>query len=253
MGNYTIKGKIKDADGNLKEISLPIANPDIDGEIKKIWAAINYVAPTIASLEVVIDGTTYSSNASFEVSGMGGATKSITGVKHQETNSENITESGLSLSVTINEEENVPVKVDASEELKTVERTEKIPIDTPGVVKITLSGTGIKNENLSKSITITVYCPSFIGVSTETSPSTDLFWNLTKISSANLKGTRTITLSEGGYIWFVSTTAITKITSAGIDVPFTEVNSSFSHLGGSYHCYKTDNMITSGTYTFIIT
>ncbi len=73
---------------------------------------------------------------------------------------------------------------------------------------------------------------------------------LTAVKADSLAGSRSTTLAESAYIWFVvpSTSSISSILSGKTEVPYSLIENSVS----GYKCYRTVFEINAGTHTFNI-
>lgn len=212
--------------------------------IDEIWATINYVEPTISQLTL---SASHSGNV--ELTSASGVTVTLSGFTHKETNPSNI-EGTLTFkrsNGTVLKSGITPTSTAATESV-----SDSYTATSPGSISYVLTGTSKKGKTVSKTVTaVTFYRASYIGGNPSESVSDVLIGGLTKVASNGLSGTRTVTLNENGYVWFITTNTINKITSGGFDVPFT-LAETYSYNGGSYKCYKTQSLISAGTYTYVI-
>ena len=207
-------------------------------EINDLWAAINYVAPTISIFGLSPTSTSYKLPASFILSA----------VNHQETNIGNIKGTlTLKRGSTVIKSGILPISTYGG-----VSASDSVTLTTSGVT-YRLSGVDKKGRPISRSVTISAYYTSYFGASENSTVSNTLIAGLTDTNSASLTGTRSVTVSgTNKYIWFISTKPISSIKSSGFDVPYTLVNSSYSYNGGIYNCYRTTEKIVAGDNTFVI-
>ena len=210
----------------------------ITKELDKIWAAINYVAPTIAEMSSTPRASAYKLPATF----------ALVSITHRETNAKNI-----SGKLTLKRGSTVILSdIEPSETSVTIPVTDSVQLSASSIT-YTLSGTTVKGETISKNISISGYYSSYIGASASTAVSDELFAELTEIESASLSGTRNVNFANAPkYVWFISTRAISSIKSGGFDVPYTLVNGAYQHNGGSYKCYRTAEQVTTTENSFVI-
>lgn len=206
--------------------------------LNDIRAQINYVAPTISTLELTPSTNSFKLPATF----------TLTKIAHKETQLNNIV-GNLTLS-----RGSTTLKSDI---IPSADRAEISVSDTvtltPSGVTYVLKGTDKKGNTISKSVNISAYYVSYIGSSQSSTASDALFSELGVFNAGSLAGERMVTVAGAStYVWFVSTKAITSIKSGGFDVPFTLVNGSYSYNGTTYKCYRTSEKVSAGTHTFVI-
>lgn len=204
---------------------------------------VNYVEPKIVTLE--LDGIA----SSYELKA-GGVEYTLKKFFHKETNIENI---DGNLSFKKGEQvllDNVsPTEVESEVELT---KSDYNKVTENKTITYSLVGNGKNGNEISHSVGVTFYYASYIGANENANVNHSLISSLTKVNSASLGGTRTVTVSKNGYIWFITTKTINKITSAGFDVPFSLQKEAYDYNGGKYNCYRTENVITPGTDTYSI-
>ena len=194
-----------------------------------------YQAPSISSFEIV--------SGSKEV----GQTYTISSFTHREANINNI-DGTLTLK---KDSSVVKDNISASTSNATISYSDTITRTSAGNITFTLSGVNTKGAAFSKQDTISFYFPSFIGgVSADTLSDVS---SLTKIASASLSGTREVELSSVGYVYFITTTTISKITSGGFDVPTTNstLTLNINGVNKEYKVYRT-NELNPGKLTYVI-
>lgn len=110
------------------------------------------------------------------------------------------------------------------------------------------------NTRNSNTIMYRYYFPSFVGAVATASISDASA--LTKISGSIINTKQTVTVADGSkYIYFASTTVISGIKSSGFSVPLASViniNLSINGATVAYKLYRTESLITPGTYEFEI-
>jgi hypothetical protein len=207
-------------------------------EINDLWAAINYVAPTISTF------TRTPSTSSYKLP----ATYTLTKITHSETNIANIVGNlTLKRGSTVIKSDITPSATSAD-----VTVSDTVTLTTSGVA-YTLSGTDKNGNTFSKTATIAAYYTSYFGASENSTVSNTLIAGLTDTNSSSLTGTRSVTISgTSKYVWFISTKAITSIKSSGFAVPYTLVNGSYTYNGTTYKCYRTTEKVVAGENTFVI-
>lgn len=138
----------------------------------------------------------------------------------------------------------------------TLSSTDTVTPTTPQTVTYTLSGTDTRNNAFSKSASISFYCPSFIGASTSESLTGADVLGLSRVASAKLSGTRSVTLTSTSYAYFVSTNTISSIKLDGFDVDYSllgNVSVSINGVNTNYKVYRTTNKLKADSYSFVIT
>lgn len=219
-------------------INIAMSQKAVSDELTKIWAAINYVAPTIAEMSSTPRATSYKLPATFN----------LVSITHRETNAANIRgkltlKRGSAVILT---------NIEPSETSVTISVTDSVQL-LSSAITYTLSGTTIKGESISKSISVSGYHSSFIGASAAMTVSDSLFTELSEIESSSLSGTRAVNFASAPkYVWFISIRAISSIKSGGFDVPYSLVNSSYLYNTGSYKCYRTLEQVTTTENSFVI-
>lgn len=126
-----------------------------------------------------------------------------------------------------------------------------VTMTSAGTVTFTLSGTNTRGAAFSKNSSVSFYFPSWYGyASTSSITSTN---GLTKVSSATLDGEKTVTTTDVGYVYFVTTDTISKITSSGFDVTTTHstLTLNINGVSKSYNVYRT-NELNPGTLVYKI-
>ena len=141
--------------------------------------------------------------------------------------------------------------IDTTDTVASVSITDNNTVKTAQTITYTLTGKSKKGNTVSKSASVSFYFASYIGANSNETISDSVIASLTKVSSTGLNGTREITVSSNGYIWFITTGTINDIKSGGFAVPFSN-KGSHTYNGGNYKCYRTDNLIVAGTYTYVI-
>lgn len=234
-------GSIEVDDELNKESQNPVQNKIIAEEIERIWDSVNYVEPTIGELSLT------PSSGSVEITSASGVTYNLTSFKHRETSPTN-----FNGKLTFKKGSTVlKSDIDPTDTVASVSITDNNTVKTAQTITYTLTGKSKKGNTVSKSASVSFYFASYIGANSNETISDSVIASLTKVSSTGLNGTREITVSSNGYIWFITTGTINKITSGGFDVPFSN-KGSHTYNGGSYKCYRTDNLIVAGTYTYVI-
>lgn len=207
-------------------------------EINDLWAAIDYVAPTISTLTRTPSTSSYKLPATF----------TLTKITHKETNIANIVGNlTLKRGSTVIKSDITPSATSAD-----VTVSDTVTLTTSGVT-YTLSGTDKKGNTISKTVSVSAYYTSYFGASENSAVSDTLIAGLTDTSSASLAGTRSVTISgTSKYVWFISTKTISSIKSSGFDVPYTLVNGSYTYNGTTYKCYRTTEKVVAGENSFVI-
>lgn len=189
------------------------------------------------------------SGTSFEISS---SAHSVTGFNHQETNISNI-EGNLVL-----KKGGSTIKSDITPSPSSTSVTltgESFTLSSNGgSIIYELSGTDKRSQTFKKEVRLSAYTPSFIGGLTTDSISSGDLANLTKVASANLSGSRSITLSSTGYLYFVTISTISGITSGGFEVPITKLSNLSATINGvsvSYNVYRSGQLV-AGTYSLVI-
>lgn len=219
----------------------PVQNSTIAKEIERIWDSVNYVEPTIGELSLT------PSSGSVEITSANGVAYNLTSFKHRETSPTN-----FNGKLTFKKGSTVlKSDIDPTDTVASVSITDNNTVKTAQTITYTLTGKSKKGNTVSKSASVSFYFASYIGANSNETISDSVIASLTKVSSTGLNGTREVTVSSNGYIWFITTGTINKITSGGFDVPFSN-KGSHTYNGGSYKCYRTDNLIVAGTYTYVI-
>lgn len=93
---------------------------------------------------------------------------------------------------------------------------------------------------------------SYIGSSTRTEVSAELFSDLEIVTKENLYGTVTVTTTAPGWLWWITRSEISSISVDQFPVPYTEIDPAYSYNGVSYHCYRSDYEIVADTHEFTI-
>lgn len=234
-------GSITVDDELNKNSTNPVQNSTIAKEIERIWDSVNYVEPTIGELSLT------PSSGSVEITSASGVTYNLTSFKHRETSSTN-----FNGKLTFKKGSTVlKSDIDTTDTVASVSITDNNTVKTAQTITYTLTGKSKKGNTVSKSASVSFYFASYIGANSNETISDSVIASLTKVSSTGLNGTREVTVSSNGYIWFITTGTINKITSGGFDVPFSN-KGSHTYNGGNYKCYRTDNLIVAGTYTYVI-
>lgn len=196
-----------------------------------------YAYPTISTLNIV--------GSNVEV----GTTVTISSFNHTETNSKNI---DGKLTLTSNKNNSINLAVTPSDTNTTVSFNDSYQFTTNTTLTYTLTGKDTRGNTITKEDSISAYFPSFMGASTAESI-TDVT-GLSKISSATLKGSRSVAATSH-YVYFISTTAINTIKSGGFDVSYSKLDNITLNINGfdkSYNVYRTNELIVS-TLTYDIT
>ena len=229
-------------DDKLSDTSTnSVQNKVIKEAIDEIWATINYVEPTVSQLSLTPD------SSSIEITSSTGVTYNLTKFTHKETLPIN-----FNGKLTLKKGSTVLLSdIEPTTTSTTLDVIDNNTVTTAKTITYTLTGTSKKNKAVSRSASVSFYFASYIGANVDASVSDDLIASLTKVASTSLDGTRTVDINETAYIWFISTGTIDNITSSGFDVPFSKVET-YTYNGGSYNCYRTDNLIIAGTYSYVI-
>ncbi len=207
--------------------------------VNELCREINYVEPTISQLTL---SASHSGNV--ELTSADGVTFTLTGFTHKES-----TPSNFEGDLTFKRSNGTVIKseIAPSSTSNTEVASDTYTATSAGSLAYVLSGVSKKGKTVSKTVTaVTFYRASYIGGNPSESVSDTLIGGLTKVASNGLSGTRTVTLNEDGYVWFITTNTISKITSGGFDVPFA-LAETYTYNGGSYKCYKTQSLISAGT------
>lgn len=211
--------------------------------INEIWDTINYVAPTISYFGITLNPSVSPSKIKLN----DGNSYTLTKITHKETNITNINGSLILRRGSITILSNIAATTTST----TLTVSDTITVSTSPQT-YTLSCTDKKGNTISTSISVYGYWTSFIGASDNATISDSMIASFTDTESNSLSGTRTVTTTDGQYVWFITTSTINKVTSSGFEVPITLVNSSYSYNGGTYKCYRTTSALTAGTHTFVI-
>lgn len=210
----------------------------VTDELTKLWDTINYVAPTIAEFSTTPTATLYKLPAEFN----------LTKITHRETKITNIQGK-----LTLKRGGTVLLTDIAPTETSTAVNITDAQTLTTSPITYVLSGVNIKGEVLSRSVSVAGYYASYIGASIRDAVSEELFTELAEVNSSSLAGTRDVDFENPPkYVWFISTKAISDVSSGGFNVPITLVDGAFIYNGGSYKCYRTEFQTTSAENTFVI-
>ncbi len=209
----------------------------VTDEINNIWATINYVAPAISTFTLTPSASSHKLPATY----------TLTSITHKETNIANI-----SGTLTLKRGSTVLKSgISPSSTGTTITVSDTITLTSSGVY-YTLSGTDKNGKAISKSVYVSAYYTSYIGASTSETISDTLIASLTDVSSSSLSGTRSVEISgESKYVWFVTTSTISSITSGGFEVPYNAAVT-YTHNGTTYKCYRTSSKIVAGSNSFVI-
>lgn len=131
-----------------------------------------------------------------------------------------------------------------------------------GTIEIKMSGTDIRNKNVSTSYTIEVLAPIYYGPDDSKMLSTEIENEFNKLSSTILTNIYTsydMQLSKGQYMWFLipNTYKIStkKFYTSGFSVPFQFIKSVqklINNVYVTYDCYRSTYSIEAGEYTIEI-
>ena len=205
-----------------------------------------YQAPVISVFSVSPN------NSPYEVST---TARAITEFIHQETNTSNIS------SLTIkNVRTGVETAVTPSASSTSVSYADSFTLTTAGATQqYILTSVNSRGTPTTKTVTLSAYIPSYYGKNANSSISASSLSGLSRVNSTSLAGTRSITISSqdgNSYLYFVSTSAITKITdtSTGWDLDYSEQETISTTLNGvsiTYRVYRSIQL-SSGTYSLKI-
>lgn len=191
-----------------------------------------YAYPSIDSFNIV--------GSNVEV----GKTVTVSSFTHKESNTKNI---DGNLVLTSNKDTSIKLNVTPSESSASVAFSNSYTFKTNTTLTYTLTLTDTRGNVVSKTDSVSAYYPSFVGSSSSSSvTSADILNAFTKVASASLAGSRDIP-ANSEYVYFVSTTAINKITSGGFDVSYSRQEDVTVDINGvikSYYVYRTDSMLT---------
>lgn len=232
-GSVTVDSELSDTSTN------PVQNKVIKKYIDDIIAQINYVAPAISVFSCSPSLSPYKLPATY----------TLFMITHKETNVDNIVgKLTLKRGSTV-----LSSTIDPASTETTVAASDTVTLTQNGVT-YTLSGIDKKGATISKTITISAYYTSYIGASENDTVTDALIESLTDTNSSSLSGTRDVNFEgTAKYIWFISTKAISSIKSGGFEVPFTQINASYTYNGASYKCYRTAEQVVTTKNSFVIT
>lgn len=219
----------------------PVQNKVITDKLAEIEAMVSYVEPTISTLQLA------NTNSSYEITSEAGVQYNLAKFTHKETNKANI-EGTLSFK---KGSSTLISGIEPTDTATEITVTDNNTVKSAQTITYTLTGTSKKGKTISKSASVTFYYASYIGANENGTANADFIPKLTKVQSSSLSGTKTVTVNSNGYIWFITTGTISKITSGGFDVPFSN-QGNYTYNGGTYKWYRTDNVIIPGTYTYDI-
>lgn len=240
----SVQISVKLVSGTGDSESEVMSQKAVTDELTKLWAEINYVAPTISTFSLIPSETSHKLPATFKLSQ----------ITHSETNIANI-KGNLTLSgAGITDTEIEPSETSTS---KIIEGSQEITL-TPSGISYTLSGVDQKDKKISKTVNISAYYTSYFGASDiDTIENDDGLkaliesGSLEDTNSYSLAGTKTVTIESSKWIWFVSTKEITSVKSGGFDVPLTKVDG-LKYNGATYKCYRTEGKVLPGENIFVI-
>lgn len=205
-----------------------------------------YQAPTISVFSVSPN------NSPYEVST---TARDITEFTHQETNISNI--SSLKIK---NVRTGTETTITPSASSANVNYSDSFTLATSEATQqYILTSVNSKGASTTKTVTLSAYIPSYYGKNANASISASSLAELTRVNTTSLAGTRSITISsldENAYLYFVSTSEITKITDAstGWDLDYSEQETISTTLNGvsiTYRVYRSIRL-SSGTYSLKI-
>lgn len=234
-GSITVDNQLSNTSAN------PVQNKVIADKIAELEGLLNYVEPTITTLQLA------NTNSSYEITSEAGVQYNLAKFTHKETNKANI-EGTLSFK---KGSSTLISGIEPTDTATEIAVTDNNTVKSAQTITYTLTGTSKKGKTISKSASVTFYYASYIGANENGTATADFVPTLEKVQSSNLKGTKTVTVTSNGYIWFITTGTISKITSGGFDVPFSN-QGNYTYNGGTYKWYRTDNVIIPGTYTYDI-
>lgn len=228
--------RMKVGDGTTSIGELPFVEL-LSPEYKTYLDNQLYQKPTISSFSMV--------SGSKEV----GQSVTVSSFTHYETNIGNINGTlTLKKGSTTIQSGIAPKSSNTSVNLSTAQT---ITSSSAATIKYTLSGKDTKGNSFSRENSISFYFPSWYGYAS-TDSITDVS-GLTKVASANLDGTKTVTTEAVGYVYFVTTDTISKITSGGFDVTTTNgtLILNINGVNKTYNVYRT-NQLNPGTLSYVI-
>ena len=109
-----------------------------------------------------------------------------------------------------------------------------------------------KEGRTSQSISQTKYL-CYYGGNAESTMTAEILNTLSRVSTTGVSFNPKVTTKDNDYIWFVvpSYLSITRITSAGFDVPLSAPQTISNNLG-SFKAYRTINSLTANTWNLVI-
>lgn len=109
-----------------------------------------------------------------------------------------------------------------------------------------------KQGRTSKSTSLTRYL-CYYGGNSASSMTAEQLNSLTKVSTAGVSFNPKVTTKDNDYIWLVvpSYLTISRVTSAGFDVPLSSPQTITNSLG-SFKAYRTANPLTANTWNLVI-
>ena len=109
-----------------------------------------------------------------------------------------------------------------------------------------------KKGRTGKSATQTRYL-CYFGGNPASTMTAEILNNLSKVSATGVSFNPSITTKDNDYIWLVvpSYLSISRVTSAGFDVPLSDTQAITNSLG-SFKAYRTINSLTANTWSLVI-